>query len=110
MGDLFNSVNDPLFWMHHTGMDRMWSLWQEQDPVNRAMDFGASTSFFDLAPLKPETSVEVGDMGPTLPAVQLMDPQNRDGRGILCYQYEGLGVKDYLPSPIPVSTTTPPVR
>jgi tyrosinase len=107
MGDPFNSVNDPLFWMHHTGMDRMWSLWQEQDPANRAMDFGNATSFFDLAPLKPETPVEVGDMGPTLPALRLMDPQNRDGRGVLCYKYEGLGVKDYLPAlaPVPVPTT-----
>jgi tyrosinase len=101
--DTFNSVNDPLFWMHHTGMDRMWSLWQEQDP-KRAMDVGSATGLFDMAPLTYETPVEVGDMGPTLPAMQLMDPQNRDGRGVLCYKYTGLSVKDYQPAPSPAAT------
>jgi tyrosinase len=99
MGDPFNSVNDPLFWMHHTGMDRMWALWQEQDPATRAMDVGTASSMFDLAPLKNETPVWMGAMAPDVPALQVMDPLNRDGRGVLCYKYEGLGVKDYLPTP-----------
>jgi tyrosinase len=106
MMDVFNSVNDPIFWLHHSGIDRMWSLWQEQDPANRAMEVGGATGFFDLAPLKNETPVWVGGMAPDVPAIQVMDPQNRDGRGVLCYKYEGLTLKDYLPSaPVAVKGT-----
>jgi tyrosinase len=99
MGDPFNSVNDPLFWLHHTGMDRMWALWQEQDPGARALDVGTASSIFDLAPLRNDSPVWMGAMAPDVPALQVMDPLNRDGRGILCYKYEGLQVKDYLPTP-----------
>ncbi|KAI8822909.1 uncharacterized protein EV422DRAFT_522645 [Fimicolochytrium jonesii] len=34
-GDMANttiSVNDPLFWAHHTNLDRLWSIWQEENP------------------------------------------------------------------------------
>ncbi|KAF2429780.1 Di-copper centre-containing protein, partial [Tothia fuscella] len=88
MMDPFNSLNDPLFWLHHTGMDRMWSLWQEVDPAKRAMDVGGPSGFFDLAPLKLETSVWVGVAGPDVPAGRVMDPLNRHGSGVLCYKYE----------------------
>ncbi|KAL1582993.1 hypothetical protein WHR41_08227 [Cladosporium halotolerans] len=33
--DMFTSPGDPAFWVHHTQMDRMWSLWQELDPDTR---------------------------------------------------------------------------
>jgi tyrosinase len=95
MQDPFNSVNDPLFWMHHSGIDRMWSLWQEQDPAKRALDVGGSNGFFDLAPLTANTPVWMGAVAPVVPAIQVMDPQNRDGGGILCYKYEGLKLEDY---------------
>jgi len=26
--------NDPLFWLHHTQLDRLWSKWQNADPMN----------------------------------------------------------------------------
>lgn len=27
-----SSPNDPVFWMHHASIDRMWTLWQEKHP------------------------------------------------------------------------------
>jgi hypothetical protein len=30
MGLLDRSPNDPLFWMHHANIDRVWALWQEK--------------------------------------------------------------------------------
>jgi hypothetical protein len=28
-----SSPNDPVFWMHHANIDRMWTLWQERNPA-----------------------------------------------------------------------------
>ncbi|KAF2656373.1 Di-copper centre-containing protein [Lophiostoma macrostomum CBS 122681] len=34
-GDFFSSPGDPLFWFHHGMVDRIWWIWQMQDPENR---------------------------------------------------------------------------
>lgn len=30
---------DPLFFLHHAQIDRLWWLWQQQDPEHRNLDF-----------------------------------------------------------------------
>lgn len=35
MSNLYSSVNDPLFNLHHCQMDRLWELWQSSKPENR---------------------------------------------------------------------------
>jgi tyrosinase len=32
MGRLDRSPNDPLFWMHHANIDRVWTVWRERNP------------------------------------------------------------------------------
>lgn len=32
MNDIFYSPSDPLFWLHHTEMDRRWNEWQKDNP------------------------------------------------------------------------------
>ncbi|KAF2638844.1 Di-copper centre-containing protein [Massarina eburnea CBS 473.64] len=34
-GDFFSSPGDPIFWFHHGMVDRIWWIWQMQDPENR---------------------------------------------------------------------------
>ena len=34
MLNVWSSINDPLFFMHHTNLDRIWSIWQRQAPKN----------------------------------------------------------------------------
>lgn len=29
-----SSPNDPVFWMHHAAIDRMWSIWQQKNPTS----------------------------------------------------------------------------
>ncbi|CAO2651716.1 Nn.00g042860.m01.CDS01 [Neocucurbitaria sp. VM-36] len=33
--DFYSSPGDPLFWFHHGMVDRIWAIWQMQDPENR---------------------------------------------------------------------------
>jgi tyrosinase len=98
MIDLFNSANDPLFWMHHTGMDRIWSLWQEQDPGTRVHDVDVRPrGMFDSSPpLTAASPLWMGVFAQDRTVGQLFDTKNRDGKGFLCYEYEGFGIKKYL--------------
>lgn len=32
MNDIFYSPTDPLFWLHHTEIDRLWHEWQKNNP------------------------------------------------------------------------------
>ena len=34
-----SSPNEPLFFLHHAQIDRLWALWQEQDRENRIADY-----------------------------------------------------------------------
>jgi tyrosinase len=33
--DFYSSPGDPIFWFHHGMVDRIWWIWQMQDPENR---------------------------------------------------------------------------
>ncbi len=81
MLDPLNSANDPLFWLHHTSLDRFWALWQEQD----------------LKRLEAATDAMmwVGPMSENRSVAEVFDTQNRNGKGYLCYKYEGLDAKYY---------------
>jgi tyrosinase len=34
MGDPTTSAFDPIFWLHHTNIDRLWEVWRQADPAN----------------------------------------------------------------------------
>lgn len=33
MTDTFASPGDPIFFLHHAQIDRVWALWQKKDPA-----------------------------------------------------------------------------
>ncbi|KAL5380133.1 hypothetical protein DPSP01_007936 [Paraphaeosphaeria sporulosa] len=50
-GDFYSSPGDPLFWFHHGMVDRVWWIWQMQDPENRMNvlpDTPAKDDYVDL--------------------------------------------------------------
>ncbi|OJD30821.1 tyrosinase central domain protein [Diplodia corticola] len=98
IGDLYNSPSDPLFFLHHANMDRVWATWESQDIKRRVKDIsGPDTQFaypFDFygdvayqnitldyqmhfGALTNSSWVRVGDV---------MDVQG----GVLCYAYDEL--------------------
>jgi tyrosinase len=92
--DIFSSPNDPIFWLHHTQLDYMWSLWQKADKSRladiggaRTIDgFGPSGDKVELTTL--DTPLWMGFMNDDVPVKAVMDTLNRDGEGVLCYEYE----------------------
>lgn len=79
---------DPLFFMHHTQIDRLWWLWQQEMPSNRTYDFsGIRTQ--DNSDGKTPPAATLNDLLPMLgmakdlPVKQLMKTQT----SLLCYRY-----------------------
>ncbi|KAF2666152.1 Di-copper centre-containing protein [Microthyrium microscopicum] len=90
MMDPFNSVNDPLFFLHHSNLDQLWALWEEQDPKRRT-DYSARQGEV----FGPDSVMSLGVYGAPWTAKELMDTQNRDGKGKLCFKYEGIPIEKY---------------
>lgn len=59
LGDMapLTSPNDPIFFMHHGEIDRLWWLWQQEDTATRTYDFaglewgGANATLNDVLPM-----------------------------------------------------------
>lgn len=60
-GDFWISSSEPWFWFLHGQIDRLWWIWQNQDPANRMNEVGGARSF----PGQP-------DNGTTQPTDQLV--------------------------------------
>ncbi|KAL2681189.1 hypothetical protein Neosp_008796 [[Neocosmospora] mangrovei] len=92
--DLYSSPNDPIFWVHHAQLDYLWSLWQKADKA-RLADVGGSRTLDGFGPsgdqVEPttlDTPLWMGFMNDDVLVKAVMDTINRDGEGILCYEYE----------------------
>jgi tyrosinase len=97
MTNLWSSTNDPLFWLHHTELDRLWATWQGNNET-RLNDLAAPATMSLGAMLgvksggkktDAQTVVWMGQFPPSLPMGKVADTQNRNGNGVLCYKYEG---------------------
>lgn len=49
MADLMNSPADPLFWLHHAQVDRIWSQWQK-DHAGKGPTLHGATAIMDPWP------------------------------------------------------------
>jgi tyrosinase len=92
MGDPMTSANDPLFFMHHSGLDRLWAAWQDQERKNRLWDVEGKVSGFmggaQQKDLTLDTPIWMGLSAPDRPVRDVMDVLNENGKGFLCYKYE----------------------
>ncbi|UPK93034.1 hypothetical protein LCI18_003969 [Fusarium solani-melongenae] len=92
--NLYSSPNDPIFWVHHTQLDYLWSLWQTAGKA-RLTDVGGARTLDGFGPsgdqVEPttlDTPLWMGFINDDVPVKAVMDTINRDGEGVLCYEYE----------------------
>jgi len=90
------SVNEPLFWMHHAMIDKLWYDWQHRNPANAMSYFGGSVEVLqNLSAYNqyPNGGPPYLGLNSTMPAdglfpeVDIGDVMNTTS-GILCYVYE----------------------
>lgn len=86
-GDFYISPNEPSFWLHHSMIDRIWTIWQTQDYEARRMAMEGGTSMMGGGrPQSLDDPVEMNVLGDTWLIRDLMSTV--DGPGPFCYVYE----------------------
>ncbi|KAJ6571409.1 Di-copper centre-containing protein [Mycena capillaripes] len=90
------SANEPLFWLHHDMVDKMWYDWQNKHPSNTKAFFGGSVQALDNATYYqsfPNGAGPFYNVNSTMPSDGLFpSPKISDvlstTEGMLCYVYE----------------------
>ncbi|KAK8126542.1 uncharacterized protein PG998_002301 [Apiospora kogelbergensis] len=86
-GDFYNSPNEPLFWIHHGQVDRLWWIWQNQKPAERAMQISGTRTMYNKPPSDDATLEDILLMDTTGSDVVFKDAVSSVG-GKYCYIYE----------------------
>lgn len=75
---------DPLFFLHHANLDRIWWEWQMADPEKRLYEVSGRTSVDP--PYRNVTLEYVLEMGTLAPWVRIREVMDIRRAG-LCYEY-----------------------
>ncbi|KAI5807356.1 hypothetical protein DFH27DRAFT_315579 [Peziza echinospora] len=89
MADIYNSPGDPLFYLHHVNIDRLWWQWQKQRIFARTTDISGPSIPFDYTNVKGpnitlEFPISLSPVGENVLVKELMHIQG----GMLCYDYQ----------------------
>ncbi|CAG8958332.1 hypothetical protein HYFRA_00000689 [Hymenoscyphus fraxineus] len=86
-GDLFASPGDPAFYLHHASIDRIWWIWQNQNPEKRTYELSGTITIGNIPPSRNGTLDDVLDMGFVgAEPIQIRDAMSTTG-GEYCYVY-----------------------
>ncbi|CAM1501037.1 Fc.00g101990.m01.CDS01 [Cosmosporella sp. VM-42] len=96
VGNVYSSPGDPIFFMHHANMDRLWNKWQHLDWPARRSDIGGPDTqfaypynFFGDKPYQNITLEYQMDFQKLIPGkqyIKVRDVMDIQG-GELCYTY-----------------------
>ncbi|KAH6842311.1 hypothetical protein B0I37DRAFT_392924 [Chaetomium sp. MPI-CAGE-AT-0009] len=85
--DVYASPSDPVFWLHHTQVDRLWTIWQGQDLAERTyLVWGTGTAANDPPSdnVTLDTSMDFGIIGDPRTIREVSSTIDGD----YCYVYE----------------------
>lgn len=84
--DFFVSPGDPAFYLHHSMIDRVWWIWQNQKLPSRLSEIAGGTTMGGFPPSKNgtlEDDIEYGVLGDKLKLKDALDTM----AGPFCYIY-----------------------
>lgn len=73
---------DPVFFLHHVQLDRLWWMWQ-QAGFERIWEYNGPSSGHDKEAATIDDALVVGGLGPDIRIRDIMDA----GSALLCYTY-----------------------
>ncbi|KAH9993471.1 hypothetical protein F4779DRAFT_608603 [Xylariaceae sp. FL0662B] len=89
-GDPNTSPGDPIFYFHHTSLDRLWWIWQMQDPETRLnvlpLSGGMNMKHRRQTDDPMDTIVDMEWLGPPIKLLETHDQLGGNG-GAFCYIY-----------------------
>lgn len=75
-------VQDPIFWLHHVQLDRLWWQWQKEAPKRRLEDYKQHESERQR-PTSLQNVLQYGGLAEGVKVGKVMNTENN----ILCYRY-----------------------
>lgn len=85
-GDFYTSPNDPAFWVHHSMIDRTWTIWQSLDLDSRTEVIAGSSTMMGFGP--EQTLDDPIDLGVAADRVYTIRELVSVVDGPFCYVYE----------------------
>ena len=74
---------DPLFFLHHTQLDRLWWLWQQRQPNGGLDAYGGHKQRHSIEKASLDDTLQVQGLAEP---VRVRDVMNTQGY-LLCYEY-----------------------
>ena len=84
--DLYSSPSDPVFYLLHGQIDRLWTIWQGQDFEKRTNGLDGTVTFLNDPPSHDATLDTMMKMGTAGDLVQIRDAMSTY-KGQYCYMY-----------------------
>ncbi|KAJ3310233.1 hypothetical protein HDV04_005172 [Boothiomyces sp. JEL0838] len=91
------SPNDPIFFMHHANVDRLWSVWQQSNPAKFLKAYGGSGAD---ANAKATDIMSMFGVAPNAPVSDMFVTNSNAANGRMCFVYDNT-------APTPVKLTPP---
>ncbi|KAI1813920.1 Di-copper centre-containing protein [Poronia punctata] len=85
-GDLYGSPVDPVFWLHHAMVDRIYWIWQALHPF-QAKKLGGTITLFNTPPSRDTSVEDILDMGVNAAAVKIKNVLDTLSGSPICYIY-----------------------
>ncbi len=73
----------PLFFLHHTQLDRLWWLWQQRQPDKGLTAYGGHKERHSMKMASLEDEIGMRKLAPSIKVAQVMDVEG----DFLCYRY-----------------------
>ncbi|KAK0264910.1 hypothetical protein B0A54_16166 [Friedmanniomyces endolithicus] len=81
--ETFTAPYDPLFFLHHTQLDRLWWLWQQRQPEKGLTAYGGHKERHSMKMASLEDEIGMRKLAPSIKVAQVMDLEG----DFLCYRY-----------------------
>lgn len=95
MGDLYTSPADPIFYLHHANLDRLWWSWQKLNLSTRLTDISGPINLMDYGNAQGgnvtlDFPLSVGVSAANVTVGDVMNIKGCGTAGVLCYEYDKL--------------------
>ena len=74
---------DPVFFLHHTQLDRLWWTWQQKDSQNRKWQYRGLAAHNSTDPASLNDIIPMGGLAPNIKVSEIIDTES----DLLCYIY-----------------------